>query len=198
MSDTHHSDTYQVFNEGPTKAEQETSRFKLQEIAHSLVEYESSLTGKELRKQVKKITGFEVRRMDAFTLIALQAMYELFEQEKVKALALGQHQLGLYGVGDYFSIELLQSLVLSIEEGEDVRPLDFISSVGNSANFYLAKQFTIRGVNLFTGASNDASKRTQLLAQNDLALGIVDYSVMIHWQQNEAVSQCNASFLALV
>ncbi len=196
-SDNHSADAAQVYNEASTTAEQQISRFELQDIAHSLVEYDSSLTGKELRKQVKKITGFEVRRMDTFTLIALQAMYELFEQEKVKALTLNEHQLGLYGVGDYFSIELLQSLVLSIEEGEDVRPLDFISSVGNSANFYLAKQFNIRGVNLFTGASSDASKRIQLLAQNDLALGIIDYSVMVHWQQNEGISQCTASLLAL-
>jgi hypothetical protein len=100
-------------------------------------------------------------------------------------------------VGDYFSIELLQSLVLSIEGGEDVRPLDFISSVGNSANFYLAKQFSIGGVNLFTGASNDATERTTLLAQNDLALGIVDYSVVVHWQQNDGISQCTARLLAL-
>jgi len=201
MSDTHHSDTCQIFNEAcnetSTKTEQEISSFELQEIALSLVEYESSLTGKELRKEVKQKTGFEVRRMDTFTLIALQAMYELFEKESVKALSLNEHQLGLYGVGDYFSIELLQSLVLSIEEGEDVRPLDFISSVGNSANFYLAKQFNISGVNLFTGASSDAIERTQALAQNDLALGIIDCGIVVHWQQNEHSCQCVARLLAL-
>jgi len=180
------------------KAEGESSQNRLHEVAQSLVEYKSSLTGKELRKQVKQITGFEVRRMDSFTLIALQAVFELFEQEHVKALALNDSQLGLYGVGDYFSIELLQSLVLSIEEGDDVRPLDFISSVGNSANFYLAKQFNICGVNLFTGASSNAIERTQVLAQNDLSLGIVDYSVVVHWQQNEHCRQCAVSLLALV
>ncbi len=196
-SNSHQSDLTQALNEAPIEIEQEISRIELSEIAQSFVEYESSLTGKELRKQVKKITGFEVRRMDAFTLIALQAMFELFEQEQVKTLALNNCQLGLYGVGDYFSIELLQSLVLSIEEGDDVRPLDFISSVGNSANFYLAKQFNIGGVNLFTGASCDAIERTQLLAKSDLTLGIVDYSVVVHWQQNEQMSQCTASLLAL-
>ena len=173
------------------------SKTSLHQVVRSKVEYEASLTPKELRKKVKQITGFEVRRMDSFTLIALQALYALFEQAEVKALQLNKCQLGLYGVGEYFSVELLQSLVLSIEEGDDVRPLDFISSVGNSANFYLAKQFDIRGVNLFTGASNYAVKRTQLLAQNDLALGVIDYAVMVHWQQNEDVSQCSAIMLTL-
>lgn len=195
------SDTAQVSTQHSSQAsrliDQESSKAGLHKIAQSSVVFEATLSSKELRKKVKQTTGFEVRRMDAFTLIALQAMYELFQQESVKALALNKSQLGLYGVGDYFSIELLQSLVLSIEEGEDVRPLDFISSVGNSANFYLAKQFTIRGVNLFTGARCTAVERTQTLAQNDLALGIVDYSVLVHWQQNECVSQCTASLLAL-
>jgi len=195
------SDEAKILAESSTttsaKSEQKSSVAKLHEISQSKVEYDAILTSKELRKKVKKITGFEVRRMDAFTLIALQALYELFEQEKVKSFILNNSQLGLYGVGDYFSIELLQSLVLSIEEGDDVRPLDFISSVGNSANFYLAKQFNIRGVNLFTGASIDAIERTQVLAKNDLTLGVVDYSVVVHWQQNERMSQCTASLLAL-
>ena len=162
-------------------------------IAQNVVEFDADLSAKILRKQVKQLTGFEVRRMDSFTLIALQALHDLFENEQVKALSLDNNQLGLYGVGDYFSVALLQSLVLSIEEGEDVRPLDFISSVGNSANFYLAKQFNIRGVNLFTGASTEAIVRTQKLAKTDLALGIVDYAVLVHWQQNEDISQCTVS-----
>ncbi|PKG82519.1 hypothetical protein CXF85_13630 [Colwellia sp. 75C3] len=162
-------------------------------IAQNFVEYDAKLSAKVLRKQVKQLTGFEVRRMDSFTLIALQALHDLFENEQVKSLNLDKNQLGLYGVGDYFSVALLQSLVLSIEEGEDVRPLDFISSVGNSANFYLAKQFNIRGVNLFTGASSEAIERTQKLAKTDLALGIVDYAILVHWQQNEDISQCAVS-----
>jgi len=191
------SETPLDLNETVKKDYSEKNNFSLQEIALSSVEYESSITNKELRKLVKQLTGFEVRRMDVFTLMALQAMYQLFEQAKVKALDLDSYQLGLYGVGDYFSVGLLQSLVQSIEQGEDVRPLDFISSVGNSANFYLAKQFNIRGVNLFTGACTDAQERTKELAKVDLALGIVDYTVVVHWQQNEINSYCSASLLAL-
>jgi len=176
-------------------SEQAPKNLPLQVIAQSAVEYESAISSKVLRKQVKQLTGFEVRRMDAFTLIAMQALHDLFAKEQVKALALNNCQLGLYGVGEYFSIELLQSLVLSLEEGEDVRPLDFISSVGNSANFYLAKQFNIQGVNLFTGAGKETQNRVQHLAQVDLAQGIVDYAVLVHWQQDEHLTQCRASLL---
>ncbi len=193
------SDDAQISTGNPTEClttpELESGQGRLSVIAQSSMQFELTVSSKELRKQVKKVTGFEVRRMDAFTLIALQALYKLFEQEQ--ALALNDCQLGLYGVGDYFSIELLQSLVLSIEEGDDVRPLDFISSVGNSANFYLAKQFNIGDVNLFTGASHNAIERIHTLAENDLALGIVDYSVVVHWQQNEHTRQCDVSLLGL-
>jgi len=168
---------------------------KMHCFASTEVSYDANISNKVLRKQVKEITAFEVRRKDNFTLIALQALQSLFESSELKSLDLANCQLGLYGVGDYFSVELLQSLVLTVEQGEDVRPLDFISSVGNSANFYLAKQFAITGVNLFTGASQDAISRTQLLAQSDLSLGLVDYAVLVHWQQDDLTRQCQVSLL---
>jgi len=191
------SETQSTLSEVSTENESEITTMTVQDIALSSVGYQANITNKELRKKVKQLTGFEVRRMDVFTLMALEALYQLFQQKQIKALELVSCQLGLYGVGDYFSVGLLQSLVQSIELGEDVRPLDFISSVGNSANFYLAKQFNIGGVNLFTGACSDAQMRIKELAEVDLASGIVDYAVVVHWQQNERQSRCVASFLAL-
>ena len=168
----------------------------IQTLSSAQVSYDAAINNKALRKIIKKITGFEVRRMDNFTLISLQALQSLFTSKELQSIDLTHAQLGLYGVGDYFSVELLQSLVLSVENGEDVRPLDFISSVGNSANFYLAKQFAIKGVNLFMGASQEAVSKTQLLAQSDLALGIVDYAVLVHWQQDETTIECQVSLLS--
>lgn len=174
----------------------QTKPAEIQTLANAQVSYDATITNKILRKQIKQITGFEVRRKDNFTLIALQALQSLFNTKEAQAIDLANAQLGLYGVGDYFSVELLQSLVLSVEQGEDVKPLDFISSVGNSANFYLAKQFDITGVNLFTGASQEAINKTQLLAQSDLALGLVDYAVLVHWQQDEVTRLCQVSLLS--
>lgn len=178
-----------------TKAAEQFELASIHCLANALVSYDAKINNKALRKQVKQITGFEVRRMDNFTLVALQAMQSLFNSNELQSLNFTHCQLGLYGVGDYFSVELLQSLVLSVEQGDDVRPLDFISSVGNSANFYLAKQFAITGVNLFTGASKNAISRTELLAQNDLSLGLVDYAVIVHWQEDEVTRQCSVRLL---
>ncbi len=178
-------------------------------LASTCVSYASDETNKAIRKQVKAITGFEVRRMDSFTLIALQAVAQLFASEAVKVYfasnsnsngkqvkPLAQAQLGLYGVADYLSVELLQSLVETVEQGHDVRPFDFISTVGNAANFYIAKQFNVEGVNLFNGASEQALDRTRLLIEQDLNLNLIDYALLVHWQQQAEQFTCHAYLIA--
>lgn len=196
LKNVHHSDCRAFEDEDIETIELERNQ-QLATIAQSKVKHDCLVSAKDFRKQVKLVTGFEVRRKDSFTLIALQALYELFTQAEIAALNLSECKLGLYGVGDYFSVELLQSLILTIETGDDVRPLDFISSVGNSANFYLAQQFNILDVNLFTGASRNAKQRIEKLALVDLQNHIVDYAIIVNWQQDEKYNVCETSLVAL-
>lgn len=171
-------------------------------IASSNVSYPSDASNKVIRKQVKAITGFDVRRMDSFTLIALQAVAQLLASEAVQGYfakhnkELAQAQLGLYGVADYLSVELLQSLVETVEQAQDIRPFDFISTVGNAANFYIAKQFNVDGVNLFNGASAQAVECTRLLVEQDFSLNLIDYALLVHWQQHQDSVSCHAYLLA--
>ncbi|TPH12223.1 beta-ketoacyl synthase N-terminal-like domain-containing protein [Litorilituus lipolyticus] len=165
-------------------------------IAQHQLAISNDMPTKAVRKQVKQVTGFEVRRMDSFTLIALQTIHEMITQLAVdyelqgKPFHLTQYNLGLYSVADYFSVELLQSLIVDCEKGEEVRPLDFISTVGNAANFYIAKQFQVNGVNIFTGASEHALENITSLASYDLSHDIVDMAIIVHWQQQANSLEC--------
>ncbi len=172
-----------------------------QKLATHTVEYASKVSNKEIRKAVKVLTGFEVRRMDSFTLVGLEAIYGLFNKlEKEFSITdklLKNKTLGLYGVAEYFSTELLQGLLISVKDQEEIRPVDFISTVGNAANFYIAKLFDINGPNIFSGASKNAFDTTSLLANTDLSLGLIDYAVILVWQETEDVKGCEASFICL-
>jgi len=174
---------------------------KLSRLAQHQLVISNDIPTKAVRKQVKQVTGFEVRRMDNFTLIALQAIYEMITELKAgyelqgRTFHLNQYNLGLYGVADYFSVELLQSLVVDCERDEEVRPLDFISTVGNAANFYIAKQFKVNGVNIFTGASEHALENISSLAGYDLSHDIVDLAIIVHWQQQANSLKCSTQLM---
>ena len=153
------------------------------------ISYRRGQSNKDIRRQVKANTGFEVRRMDNFTLVAIDAVFGLFEQQKITG------RLGLYGVAQYFSVELLQQLLIEVKAGQDVRPIDFISTVGNAANYYLAKLFNIHGPNLFIGASEQSDRKIKMLAASDLQSGAIDYAIVVQWQENEDFRLCCAELV---
>ena len=66
---------------------------------------------KTVRRKVKANTGYDLRRMDRFTLIAMQATHRLLIAEPKQERCF-QGIVGLYGVANYFSVELLQSLII--------------------------------------------------------------------------------------
>lgn len=156
----------------------------MKELATSHISFEKSLDIKSLRQQVKQETGLVVRRMDAFTLIALLAVYR----------AKGDIQLskrcGLYSCADYFSSELMQSMLLDMHNAHAIKPLSFVASVGNAANYYLANTFGIDGPNIFLGSSEQAMVKNQLLAEADMRSNLIDHGVVVVWQEDEKVRQC--------
>jgi len=173
----------------------------------SLVKYEkvslsNDLTDKEIRTIVKNKTQLPVRRLDTFTLISLLAVYNLFNQA-------GAHQesylnlhndenitvsstTSLYSAAEYLSIDLFQSVLSQLDKHESIRPFDFIATVGNAANFYIAKEFNIKGPNLFIGASEQPFLKSCALAEIDLLEGHSEQAVIVVWYLTEHQRQCYA------
>ena len=163
----------------------------LKVVEQHYVEFERALTVKEIRQQVKATTGFEVRRMDSFTLIALATVYGLLKDKQLNG------EIGLYGIAQYFSVDLLQKLVFTINDDQDIRPLDFIATVGNAANYYLAKLFKITGPNLFLGDSTNSDIAVKMLVKADLSSNIVRYAIIVRWHDSPDKISCSAQLLTI-
>ena len=154
--------------------------------------HQRNIDNKALRQQVKDNYGVTVRRLDNFTLCGLAAVAELGEARK------SFQQLSLFSCAQYFSIELVQQMLLDVQAGKAVRPLDFVSTVGNAANFYIAKEFSINGSNLFIGADEQALEKTALLSAleaNDERQSAV---VMAIWRETSKQRYCHALLVRAV
>lgn len=159
-------------------------------IVSEKIIYERNTSVKQIRRSVKSLTGFDLRRMDSFTLIAIEASYLMLKNKEL------QGTTGLYGVANHFSVDLLQSLLISVEKKQDIRPFDFILSVGNAANFYIAKQFNLRGPNIFLGASESTEVKTLELINVDADAGLIDSAIYIYWRACEKNIECQVKLLS--
>lgn len=162
---------------------------KLTLLAHECVSFPRNMTDKELRHLVKEETHFCVRRLDNFTLISLNAVYRLLLKNPTSKT------LALYSGAEYLSVDLFQSVIKAMCEKEAIRPFDFIATVGNAANFYLAKEFNIKGPNIFIGASQNIFLKNSLLAEIDLNLGHSQQAIIVIWLQTEDAWRCHAFML---
>ena len=149
-----------------------------------------TLDNKSLRQQVKQKYAVEVRRLDNFTLCALASVAELgVEIQAYK-------NLSLISCAQYFSIELIQQMLLDLKQNRAIRPLDFVATVGNAANFYIAKEFSIDGSNLFIGADEDALKKSLLLSALETNSNKEAAVILLVWQETERERFCHALLLS--
>lgn len=155
-------------------------------VGHECVSFPRDMTDKEVRRLVKEDTNFSVRRLDNFTLISLNAVYRLLLNNPTSKT------LALYSGAEYLSVGLFQSVIEAMHAKEAIRPFDFIATVGNAANFYLAKEFNIKGPNIFIGASKNICLKTSLLAEIDLNLGHSQQAIIVIWLQTEDDWLCHA------
>ncbi|MGO2074073.1 MAG: hypothetical protein ACTH3B_02670 [Pseudoalteromonas sp.] len=162
----------------------------MKELASSLVSIDKSQDIKSLRLLIKQETALPVRRMDTFTLIALLAVY------RAKGNLTLSKSCGLYSCADYFSSELMQSMLIDVKNKNAIKPLSFVASVGNAANYYLASAYSITGPNVFLGSSKDAMTKNQFLAQTDMDTEIVDQAIMLEWQEDAKKRQCKVKIIA--
>lgn len=143
--------------------------------AHEVVRFPTEMSDKEVRSFVKAETGFSVRRLDNVTLTSLLAVYRLMANNKTSP------QLALYSGAEYMSVELFQSVIQAMENNEAIRPYDFIATVGNAANFYLAKEFHIHGPNIFIGASEHSLLKAGMLAETDMVQEHCEQAIIVIW-----------------
>lgn len=147
------------------------------------------LDNKSLRKQVKQKYAVEVRRLDNFTLCALAAVAEL--KTEIQAYS----DLSLISCAQYFSIELIQQMLQDLEKNRAIRPLDFVATVGNAANFYIAKEFSIDGSNLFIGADENALNKSLILSALETNSNKEAAVILLVWQETELERFCHALLL---
>lgn len=165
---------------------------QLQIIDYAMVEEPREKLNKVLRKELKTEYGIDGRRLDNFTLTAMKAL------AKIRSSIPEDEITSLISAASYFSIELLQNLIQEIAQQQEIKPLDFVATVGNAANYYLAKQFKLDGTNLFLGSSTDIAEKTLTVAELDLLEQTSTHSVVVIWQENEATRKCYAFLLSMV
>jgi len=158
-------------------------------LSSSLVSLDKSLDIKALRQQVKQETSLTVRRMDAFTLIALLAVYRAKNEINLAS------RTGLYSCADYFSSDLMQSMLIDVNNRQAIKPLSFVASVGNAANYYLASAYSIAGPNLFIGSDKVGMEKNQLLAQADIESGIIDIAILVMWEEDDLTRKCSVKIV---
>ena len=159
-------------------------------LAYEKVSLSNELTSKEIRSLVKTETSLPVRRMDTFTLISLLAVHRLLNNPSIRSTL--SDKLSLYSAAEYLSVDLFQSVLTSMHNNESIRPFDFIATVGNAANFYIAKEFTIKGPNIFIGASEKPFLKSCILAEIDFLEGHSSQAIIIVWSVTNTTQECYA------
>lgn len=161
----------------------------MNELFSTVVTLDKATDLKVLRQQIKQETGLQVRRMDAFTLIALLAVYRATKDVGVNKRS------GLYSCADYFSSDLMQAMLIDIKNQQAIKPLSFVASVGNAANYYLASAFNVGGPNIFLGSDDQAVTKSKLLAEADIQAGLIDTAIIVVWQENDIKRQCTVKII---
>ncbi|WP_016956393.1 hypothetical protein [Catenovulum agarivorans] len=158
---------------------------KIEIIAESQFAHARDISNKALRAELKNTFGINGRRLDNFTLAGLAAAKKLM-------LSCTKSPTGLIGCAEYFSVELLQGLLADIAQGQAIRPLDFVATVGNAANYYIAKEFNITGLNLFIGASSQSEDKLLTLAATELSSNPSQKLLLLNWHEDAEQRLCKA------
>ncbi|MFT2091840.1 hypothetical protein [Paraglaciecola sp. 2405UD69-4] len=159
---------------------------KLTITSQAYFSHPRTMSNKALRQQVKDDFDVAVRRMDNFTLSGLAAI------AKLNLDIANPEKVSLVSCAPYFSVELVQKLIIDCQNGKSIRPLDFVSTVGNAANFYIAKEFEIHGSNLFLGAGTNAIDKALMVSAIELASKVQQKVVILFWQETPTERSCYA------
>jgi len=159
---------------------------KLTLIAQSTYRHPRDVEQKLFRREIKQKFGVEVRRLDCFTLCGIAAVASLSEEFQQF------DQLSLISCAQYFSVELVQQMIIDIDQGKSIKPIDFVTTVGNAANFYIAKEFSIFESNLFLGADVLSLEKTFLVGALELNSNPAQAVILLSWKETEQERICRA------
>lgn len=160
-------------------------------LNYAIVDEPRDKTNKQLRQELKYDFAINGRRLDNFTLTAMKAV------AKIAPSLNSENRYALFSAAQYFSLELLQSLLLDLAQNTPLKPLDFVATVGNAANYYLAKQFNLEATNLFLGCTDNKLSKTLLVAELDLSEQNSDAAIIVIWQESEKTRRCYALLVEL-
>ncbi|EWH10596.1 hypothetical protein DS2_07183 [Catenovulum agarivorans DS-2] len=181
----------QLWSQKLSQQRTESTAMPINIIAQSEFTHARDITNKILRAELKQAFGINGRRLDNFTLAGLAAATKLH-------LNAQRPITGLIGCAEYFSVELLQSLLLDIDAANPIRPLDFVATVGNAANYYIAKEFNVTGLNLFIGSSDNSEAKLLQLAETELMANQHQTLLLLNWHEDSNQRRCKASLVDYV
>lgn len=160
-------------------------------LDYAIVDEPRDKTNKQLRQELKHDFAINGRRLDNFTLTAMKAVAQIAPSLN------DENRYSLFSAAQYFSLELLQSLLLDLAQNTPLKPLDFVATVGNAANYYLAKQFNLAATNLFLGCTDNKLEKTLLVAELDLSEQNADAAIIVIWQESDETRRCYALLVEL-
>jgi hypothetical protein len=127
----------------------------------------------ELGPLVKETLGAQVRRIGRFVQLALIGAARSLDGQTPP------QETGVYltsGRGDMeMTIDVMNQLY---RDGQPPRPLSFINTVSNSACFYIAKQFGLRGRSAFVCNSQFSFEAALYLAMLDMEAGVASSALV--------------------
>ena len=126
-----------------------------------------------LKELVKEATGEPVRRVGRFIQLALIGAGRCLTANPAPK------NTGVYLTSGRGDLEItLDVLVQMVENGLPPKPLSFINTVSNSACFYIAKHFGLRGRNQFVTRRHAPMECALQLAALDLQTGAVQTALV--------------------
>lgn len=157
---------------------------KIKVIRQAETSFRRDLTNKALRSELKSKYGISGRRLDNFTLSAMLLLAELKDDLS------GFDDTSLFSVANYFSVELLQRVVEQLGREDEIKPLDFVATVGNAANYYLAREFGFNGANIFTASEKTPLSKILTMAALELTGKRSQAVVVVRWEEAEVIRRC--------
>lgn len=153
----------------------------------SVSSYRSDRDAIEIKKELKKRYALDTRRQDEFIHLAVYGAQKLKETIELHA------DDELYITSGVGNIGVLEKINIYVNEnGECIRPFDFINMLGNTTSYYVASSLGINGKNIFQISDNFTFINSLISiyasisrSQRDAILGSVDMAS----SQDEAIKR---------
>ncbi|MES2817752.1 MAG: hypothetical protein V4812_02045 [Pseudomonadota bacterium] len=122
-------------------------------------------------------------RLGAYLISPPRRVDRLILQALLGAAPLQTHlqaNSGLYLAARYPARPTMQALLEAVCVAQKLpKPFEFVNSVSNAAGFHVAQQLGLQGPNLFIGAGTAVWRDLWMLAELDLAEGLIEQALLL-------------------